>query len=314
MSAEPTLGIDGEIDYFDHRLNAADEEGVARLGRRERERRVSLLMDESNAILDYALKVHVWEKDKDLAAICGLFSGGNDSTVLCHLMLPRITVLLHANTTIGIEETRQFVRDTAALWDKPLLMMTSRHESDSYANLVRASGFPAQGLHWKMYSRLKERALDRMRAELLTNRRKQRLIFLAGRRRTESARRANVPMMQPDGSAIWVSPMVNWTKWDLNTYRLMHDVPVNRVSDLIHMSGECLCGAFAHAGELEEIGEWFPDVVAEIRALEAEIADRPDIPEKRKTWGWGATHKEKPSRVGAMCSSCDARWVQEEMK
>lgn len=310
---QPTLDANGDIDYFDHRLNAADPEGVARLSRPERERRVGLLMDESRMILDYAIAQHVTGEGKTLAGVVGLFSGGNDSTVLCHLMLDRITHLAHADTTIGIEQTRQFVRDTAAAWDKPLLMRTSRHESDSYANLVRAHGFPGAGHHFKMYQRLKERALDRIRAELITHNRRERLVFLAGRRRTESARRANVPTMERDGSVVWVSPMVNWTKPDLNTYRLMHDVPVNEVTDLLHMSGECLCGSFAHAGELDEIAEWFPDVAAEIRALEAEIADRTDIPDTRKRWGWGATSTEKPSKVGALCSSCDARWIQEEM-
>jgi len=303
-----------EPDFFDHRLNAADPEGVARLSRPERERRVGLLMEESHNILNWAMTTHIKDEGKTLAGIVGLFSGGNDSTVLCHLMLDRITHLGHANTTIGIEETRQFVRDTAALWGKPLLERKPPREEDSYAAYVRAHGYPGAGAHFRIYQRIKERGLDAIRRELVTHNRRERLVFLAGRRRTESKRRANVPMAERDGSVVWVSPMINWTKLDLNTYRLMHDVPVNRVTDLIHMSGECLCGAFSHAGELEEIGQWFPEVVAEIKALEAEIADRDDIPEKRKHWGWNANERqEKPSKVGHLCSSCDARWIQEEI-
>ena len=305
----PRLLEDGSVDFFEHRL-AADPEGVASLGRSERERRVELLVEESNLILDYAIETMVTDAGKNLAGVVGLFSGGNDSTVLCHVMLPRITHLAHANTTIGVEQTREFVRETAVEWRKPLLEFKPARESDHYRALVLGHGFPGPGHHFKMYQRLKERSLRQVRKSLVTSR-AERVVFLAGRRRTESKRRAAVPMMERDGSIVWASPMVNWTKMDLNTYRLMHEVPVNEVTDLLHMSGECLCGSFAHAGELDEIAMWFPDVAAEIRALEAEIADRSDIPDKRKTWGWGANAKVKASKVGALCTSCDSRWEQQ---
>ena len=93
-----------------------------------------------------------------------------------------------------------------------------------------------------------------------------------------------------------------WTKLDMNTYRLMFkDVPVNEVSDLIHMSGECLCGAFAKPDELEEIRQWFPDTAAEIDSLQAEVeAAGWKAPYSR--WGHG---NGRPSKVGALCSSCE---------
>ena len=308
----PVLLEDGSIDYFKHRL-AADPDGVAALTGPQRERRVELLIEESNFILDYAINRHLWEEGKNLAGIVGLFSGGNDSTVLCHVMLDRLTHLAHANTTIGVEDTRVFVRNTAALWGKPLMEFKPPHERDHFRALVLDQGFPGPGHHFKMYQRLKERPLREVRRQLVTSR-KDRVVFVAGRRRTESARRANVPMMEREGSIVFVSPMVNWTKLDLNTYRLMRgDVPVNQVTDLLHMSGECLCGSFAHAGELDEIAMWYPDVAQEIRDLEVEIADRCDIPDQRKTWGWGANAKVKASKTGALCSSCDARWAQSQM-
>lgn len=312
MLYEPTLDASGQPDFFKHRLTVADPEGVAALSRPERERRVSLLMEESNLILDYAIQLMITDEGKQVAGIVGLFSGGNDSTVLCHLMRDRLTHLAHANTTIGIEQTRQFVRDTAAAWGKPLLEFKPPRLSDHYSSLVLERGFPGPAQHFKMYQRLKERPLRQVRRSLVTDR-SQRVVFVAGRRRTESARRANVPAMEREGSVVFASPMVNWTKLDLNTYRLMHQVPINEVTDLIHMSGECLCGAFAHAGELDEIAEWFPEVAAEIGRLEEAIAERQDIPEERRRWGWGAYREVKASKVGALCSSCDARWQQESL-
>jgi 3'-phosphoadenosine 5'-phosphosulfate sulfotransferase (PAPS reductase)/FAD synthetase len=294
------------------RLDGTDAAGVAKLNGQQRERRVELLIEDSHLILEKALEVFIDGDSKTAAGIVGLFSGGNDSTVMCHVMRHRLTHLGHANTTIGIEKTRQFVRDTANRWRIPLMEFQPPRETDHYRSLVLDHGFPGPGHHFKMYQRLKERGLHEMRRQLVKDR-SQRIVFLAGRRREESRRRANIPEMEREGSMVWVSPMIHWTKMDLNTYRLMFDVPVNEVTDLLHMSGECLCGSFAHAGELEEIRMWFPDVANEIKALELEIADRNDIPEARKKWGWGAGQKPKKEKVGALCSSCDARWIQDGM-
>lgn len=288
---------------------------AARMTKPQREARVLRLISESQDILAEAIEKHVWNDGRMVAAIVTLFSGGNDSTVLAHLFKDTAHYAAHANTTIGIEQTRDFVRNVCEEWGLPLIERTPPREVDHYRALVLDQGFPGPGHHFKMFQRLKERALREVRRELVTNPRKERVVFLAGRRRAESQRRAEIPIMERVDSVVWVSPLANWTKPDLTTYRLLKgDVPVNEVSDLIHMSGECLCGSFASAGERDELAFWFPGVVEEIAALEAEIADRDDIPEHRKTWGWGAdpevlaATRTKSSKVGALCSSCDDRF------
>jgi 3'-phosphoadenosine 5'-phosphosulfate sulfotransferase (PAPS reductase)/FAD synthetase len=293
-------------------LSRLSVEDISGYTRPQREQRVEELIEESNALLSEALDI---ESSKRVAGIVGLFSGGNDSTVLCHLMLPRITHLAHANTTIGIEQTREYVRQTSQAWGRQLLEFKPPREEDWYRSLVLSHGFPGPGHHYKMFQRLKDRGIQEVRRTLVKKPREERVFYLAGRRRMESKRRANVVEFERIGSAVWVSPLVNWTKLDMNTYRLMAgDVPTNAVSDLLHMSGECLCGSFAHPGELEEIEQWFPEVVAEIKSLEAEIADRSDIAEERKHWGWGSAQKPSPAqKVGQMCSSCDSRWFEEDM-
>lgn len=292
-------------------LGTNDE--VARLTRPERERRVELLIVESHALVDEAIERHVTNAGKTLAGTALLFSGGNDSTTLAHLMRDRATHAIHANTGIGIEETREYVRNTCMEWGIPLIEVMSPRLSDRYEVLVLERGFPGPGHHYKMYQRLKERALRAARKQIIgSNGRRERVIFLAGRRRDESARRVNIPDMEREGSVVWVSPLVSWTKLDMNTYRLINgNVPSNRVSDLIHMSGECLCGSFSKAGELDEISGWFPEVGEYIRGLEAQIADRDDIPENRKKWGWNADEQsmkeERSRRSGRLCSSCESR-------
>jgi 3'-phosphoadenosine 5'-phosphosulfate sulfotransferase (PAPS reductase)/FAD synthetase len=324
-----------ELELGIHDPLAMLPEQVALLTRSQREDRVRALIEQSRDILSQAIEEHVWNDGRMVAATVVLFSGGNDSTTLAHLFRQEADYFAHANTTIGIEETRDFVRNVSEEFGVSLIERKPPRESDRYRALVLDQGFPGPAMHFKMFTRLKERALEQIQSELVNNPYKERVVFIAGRRRTESERRKRVPAMQRKGSRVYASPLVNWTKLDLNTYRLMHQpradwndgyigrcdisscrchgVPRNKASDLIHMSGECLCGAFAAPGERDEIDQWFPLALDEVRELEALIADRDDIPEHRKTWGWGADPAKKaldgaPSKSGLLCSSCDDRF------
>lgn len=277
---------------------------VATLNKPQREERVMRLVLQADHILNEAVRIH--GNSKTIAAKCVLFSGGNDSTVLAHIMRGQATHAIHANTTIGIEQTRQFVRDTCQSMGLPLIEKVA---PTSYRDLVLERGFPGPAMHFKMYTRLKERCLEAARRELVTDGRRQRVVFIAGRRRQESERRSEIPLHERKGSTIWASPLAMWTKPDMNTYRLMqreagNPVPVNEVSDLIHMSGECLCGAFAKPDELEEIRLWFPDVAAQIDQLQRDVRAAGHQP-PFDTWGHG---EGKPSKSGAMCSSCAGQY------
>ncbi|MFI6444699.1 phosphoadenosine phosphosulfate reductase family protein [Kitasatospora sp. NPDC050543] len=285
---------------------------VARLTRREREIRVRELLGLSHWIVDRALDRY-FTKHR-LAGMAVMYSGGNDSTTLAHIFRHRADFAVHANTGIGVEQTRIFVRTTCAEWGLPLVEKSPR-ESDSYRAQVLAHGFPGPGQHFKMFQRLKERCLEQARSDVVHYPYRERILFLGGRRRSESARRVAITTWDRNRSMCYASPLTLWTKPDLNTYRLLAgDVPVNEVSDLIHMSGECLCGSFAEKGELEMVGMFFPEVCEQIEALEAEIVGREDIPEIRRKWGWGAYRRDLEAlkrrgafKSGAMCTSCDAR-------
>jgi 3'-phosphoadenosine 5'-phosphosulfate sulfotransferase (PAPS reductase)/FAD synthetase len=276
----------------------------------DRTRRVTALVDDAYRLLDTAIEEHVTGVGKRVAATAVLFSGGNDSTVLAHLMRGKATHAVHANTTIGIEQTREFVRQTCAGWGLPLLERTAPNETDHYASLVLSHGFPGPAHHFKMYQRLKERALRQVVRELKDGDRNARVVFLAGRRRDESKRREFIPATERVGATVWVSPLVEWTATDLNTYRAMHTAcPRNSVSDLIHMSGECLCGSFAKPGERAELTYWFPEAMGPIAVLEQQLVGRTDIPPERRVWGWCAEAAppmdgQLEFDVGPLCSSC----------
>lgn len=270
------------------------------------ERRVTDLIEGSWEIVRAGVQRMVTDEGKQLAATVLLFSGGNDSTTMAHIFQEHSDYAAHINTGIGIERTRQFVRDTCAGWGLPLIEK-SPPPGSTYLDLVTAQGFPGPAHHYKMYQRLKERALRMVRNELISEPRQERVVFLAGRRRDESKRRMNVPELERVGSVVWISPMVHWSALDLSQYRMMFDVPHNEVADLIHMSGECLCGAFAKKDELKEIGFWFPEVLEEIKALE-DAVQALGIPEPMCHWGWGAYRDDiRRSKSGPMCSSCVVR-------
>lgn len=277
--------------------------------RDDAERHLDDLIAEANSIYADAVRMATADGHR-LAGSVVLFSGGNDSTTTAHLFRHIATHAGHCNTGIGIEQTRQFVRDTCAGWGLPLI---EKHPPPkrSYADMVLGEakfqpkdggpvrpffeGFPGPGGHGVMYRNLKERGLDAIKRDLVANPRRERMIFITGVRQSESQRRAERPAVHRDGSAVFASPIARWTKIDMNAYRKRFpDVPSNEVADLIHMSGECLCGAFAHPGELNEIAYWFPEVAAEIRELERRAAERGI---KRCTWGQG-----KGTPCGGVCN------------
>ncbi len=255
------------------------------------ELRYRALLWDSALIYDRGIEKLVYQDNRDIVAVCALFSGGNDSTTLLHLFKDSIDYAVHINTGIGIEQTREYVRDTCKKWKIPLIEQSPPIGS-TYEELVIDQGFPGPAMHYKMYQRLKERGLDKVRSLLVENPRKERVVFLAGRRREESKRRMLAPEQGRKGSTVWISPLVNWTKLDLNEYRRRNPgIPRNEVSDNIHMSGECLCGAFAKPGELDEIGFWYPEMKTYINNLESRVFRAGHSIEKCK-WGWGGKNNQ----------------------
>ena len=238
-------------------------------------------------------------------AVVGLFSGGNDSTTLIDVVKNELDYVCHINTGIGIEQTREFVRQTVADWGIPYI---EERTKESYEALILKWGFPGPHGHGLMYQRLKERPLAAVRRRFVTKR-GERVVFVSGIRRKESARRfyAGYEPINRQGSIVWVNPIFEWDNDTMMAYRRRYDVPRNPVADLLHMSGECLCGAFAHPGELDEIALWYPDVAKRIRDLEhkAEQAGVPcrweGRPPPKQIEGQEPMFEFRP-----LCTACEA--------
>ncbi|MET9517464.1 hypothetical protein [Streptomyces sp. NPDC002994] len=272
-----------------------------------------------------------------------LSSGGGDSGNLGHLMRGRYDAVLHVNTGTGIPETTQYVRDVAAAWGDTLHEL---HPRNSYRDLVLGNvlasrgpnagiravwqGFPGPVGHRVMYRHLKDEPLMTFRRSVVGDEgRTKKIIYLGGMRWAETERRfRNAEAIDQDGAIVWVSPLVHWTDAHMREYRTRHRchqehehaphrlcfdaaLPLNEVTEHIHMSGECLCGAFAKPGELDEIGFFYPETAARLRALE-EQAETAGIPACR--WGQKPpTEKGSTAPAGRLCSSCVAIPGQDDL-
>lgn len=259
-------------------------------------------------------------RDYEPIAAFALFSGGHDSlaALLVSGLLEQFPPALHINTGIGVPATHSFVRQTCQARNCVLIEKCAAANCNAkgqldpqvYADLVREWGFPGPGHHGKMYNRLKERALRSIERDAGANcrgKRKDRVLYISGCRSEESTRRmANTAEVQVDGRRIWCAPLHDWSKLDCSLAIELFKAARNPVVDLIHKSGECLCGAFANSdrdNELEELNLWDLTRPAynEIKRLEA-------IVKPIHGWGWGERPPKKQQACaappGMLCQGC----------
>ena len=218
------------------------------------------------------------------------FSGGFDSLVAAHWAMNNISEceIFHANTGIGIEKTREFVRQTCKNNGWPLSEIRAKEDcGQDYDEFVKAHGFPGPAMHSRMFQRLKERAVWELLRRNKTKR-SDNVMLITGIRRDESVRRSGYKYSLIDftGNILWVNPFYYQSKQWFYDYINHHGLEQNPVSKVLGMSGECLCGAYAHKGEKELIKIVCPDTYQRIKNLEKEVK------EHGFSWGW----EESPPR------------------
>ena len=233
----------------------------------------------------------------------GMFSGGHDSRCAVHVasLFKIFAGCVHINTGIGVEETRDYVRQTCAENGWPLREMRS---PISYESLVRKYGFPGPASHQMMYTRLKERCVRQLVRESKIGK-YDRILLVAGIRQSESTRRKFREPHQREFCRVWASPLIYWTTEERNQFMHERGFRPNPVVGKLCMSGECLCGAFAKPGERAEIAAAYPAADAEISRLE-KIAAECGVPCK---WGTRPPKKEKATTdydadLFSLCWSC----------
>jgi len=215
------------------------------------------------------------------------FSGGGDSLLCLNLAKKYFPVkAFHANTGIGIEKTRKFCRDYCKKNNIELVEIFAKEDcGQDYDEIVIEHGFPGPAMHYKFYQRLKERPIRELHRRY-KKKRGGKIMMLTGIRHDESTIRAGYKNKIVDviDGVVWVNPAYWFTGQQKYDWLKDHDIEQNPVSKIIGMSGECLCGAFASKGELEQV-----------RMIEPETADRIEqLTKKVKDAGWGWPWYGKP--------------------
>lgn len=259
-----------------------------------------------------------------------LLSGGHDSMCACHLASQHERFTRdahHIDTGIGAEYTRQFVERLCANQGWRLVVYKS---PVTFRKFVERYGFPGPGCHGWVYNRLKDRCVRQMvrgRSSklLITGCRSQESVRRMGHvspiqvgewtvvkcKRCRAARRltgecpfGECKKRRVSLKRIWCAPCHDWSKAEQQLYMDEFGLPTNHLKIAIGLSGECFCGAFAQAGEIDLIRRHAPDVAEEIDTL-ADIARAAGKPCQ-----WG-TRPQKGRIVvaatGPLCSSCDQR-------
>lgn len=274
----------------------------------EPEQRRLIPAREPGAIIEQALKLHNPTK----AFV--LFSGGKDSSVTLDYLWREhreiVSGALHLNTGIGIQSTRDFAREFC---EERGIPFHQGFAPIAYEDLVRQgwwnvkkrqreNGFPGSAAHLFSYAWLKERALDAF-VSMYKNGRNDRVMLLTGVRAEESIRRMGTCVdVERDGGKVWVAPLIDYTARDMQEHRTFYSVPMSPASTEIHISGECLCGAFGQPSEIDLIGGLYDDpVVPRIRALEKEMECRGVA---RCKWGVNLRDDEIPTSAPRLCVNC----------
>lgn len=241
--------------------------------------------------------------------VFALFSGGHDSLTSTAIAAqhPAFTAVVHINTGVGIEQTRDFVRATCGERGWPLLEY--HPDRKTYPQLVAEKGMPGgPKAHNTMYYWLKQRQVRRLVREHKVGR-YGRVMLVTGIRISESERRMAAVMSVPShriGAQVWVNPILDWTKVDCNQFMDNQGLARNPVVDLLHRSGECLCGALAHHSEIKDIEVFFPGEARVLHGYEdlaRENGHLEDVWAGRLT-GVSRDQMRLPSLP--LCTSCEA--------
>jgi 3'-phosphoadenosine 5'-phosphosulfate sulfotransferase (PAPS reductase)/FAD synthetase len=223
--------------------------------------------------------------------------------------------LVFIDTGTAVPGVREFVEHAAEWLGKPLKVygaMPGEYRrivlggADWRGVMKQGIGFPGPAQHPRCYTNLKERALEKMKADLKGKGRKARVLALTGLRRGESERRKHRAPITRRGSLVFANPLSDWTNQDLHRYRREYDLIESDVAALLHRSGECNCGAYATPDERRDLMTFFPEWWEDFMAPIEREAKAMGLP--CHTWGSSRGLLDLPNEPGELCSDCQLRF------
>ena len=248
-----------------------------------------------NGIMEELIKIH------ERSEFWCLASGGKDSISVAHFTETnypeQFKGIMHIKTNIGVQKTTdwlvQYCEERG--WK---LEIREPDPPNAYDNAVIKYGFPGAGSHNVIMGILKYTTMRRFAFE--TAQRKNNHCLISGVRAFESVRRMGnyKGPIQRDGKLWFGAPFFTKTTEEVYEYLLKNGLKKTPVHDILGMSGECMCGAFASYGERERIKLLDPQLMAHIEYLEDQIQlHGTDDAKKRPKWGKANITPEESMKI-----------------
>lgn len=210
-----------------------------------------------------------------------LFSGGKDSMATAYYLAEteRLEGLVFLETGIGTHDLLPHVKRIAEEFDWSLEVYRTPY---SYEDLVLKYGFPhtKRGHQWFM-SYLKGRGVRQFKKAHPQS------ILASGVRKLESQTRGFTAKEWGEWEGVTTyAPILDWPTEKVWEYVRANDLPISPAYQALHISGDCLCGAFADKDELRMMEAFYPQECQRIVDLQTK---RAEVASTRCKWGGSKT-------------------------
>ncbi len=194
----------------------------------------------------------------------GLFSGGKDSLVSC--LVAKVKEVLYCRTGVGLNE--DYVKEMCDKFNWELNIVEPKI-NEAFEDFVRKFSFPHQGMHSAIMGFLKYHPIRKWHRE--QEKLGRDITFISGRRKKESKRRMRMKSVTASNvmeRMKFFSPIFDWETVDVWDYIKKHNLKRSPIYETMHMSGDCMCGAFSKRGESQWLNIFHPEIAKRFLELE----------------------------------------------
>jgi len=213
----------------------------------------------------------------------------------------RLAGIIFFDTTVSVPDLLPHVQAIREQYEVPLEVYRA---PIPYEEVVSRYGFPGPAQHGLIMSYLKGRGVRAFR------KRPPGEVLASGVRTGESKRRLINAASWSRFEGVWChAPILDWSTEKVWSYVAAHRLPLSPAYKTLHLSGDCLCGAFADPAEMPLIRTFYPELAERLCLLEERLAGEGKVRNIRaRRWGGGTgglgfTRKQS-GLESFMCGSC----------
>lgn len=225
--------------------------------------------------------------------IIASYSGGYDSMVMTHKAVqwakannaPLLTIAV--DTRLHADGWIEYITESAKALGCERLEIVQSRRFNEWPEYIRKGGFVYTPSGHTAYFRMLKEAAFRDVIQMYKKHLHDRIMMVTGMRRSESRNRANTPEYDRSGAGVWCNPLVYWNEFEIQSYRVKHNLPENPFYHHGLGSGDCQCNW--HRGlTLENLNTYCTEAAKIILPLDAECR-------AKFSYGYG----EEPSKLAA---------------